>query len=191
MSGAQTVLKNKSILAQNLTLLFPLTHRYKRGSTLAGVLHLSTVYNTGSGAMIMKNVKMLQELCGESTLRNVVIVTDGWHENTHEEYARREAGLMNNLHFRLAINKGVQYARHDDTTGSAQNIVRLILDNHPLLPTWPPDQNATVCHSIDNCSGGGEPYTLSVGSGCPRNSHHVGVPLGFRLLTSITYISRP
>ena len=134
---------------------------------------------------------MLQELCGESTLRNAVIVTDGWEERTHERYARYEAGLMSNLQFRLAINKGIQYARHDDTTASAQSIVRLILNNHPLSPTWPPDQNATVYHSVDNCPGGGEPYTLSVGSGCPRNSHHVGVPLAFHLLASVTYISRP
>ena len=182
--------KTKPFL-RKISLCYSLPHRYKRGSALAGVLQLSKVYDAGSDVMLMMNVKILQELCGENTLRNVVIVTEDWQESTHEEYARREAGLMSNLHFRLAIKKGVQYARHDNTTASAQNIVRLILNNHSLSPTRSPDKNPMVCHSIDNFSGGGEAYKLSVGSGCPRNSYHVGFPLGFHLLTSVTYIPRP
>ena len=134
---------------------------------------------------------MLQELCGGSTFRNVAIVTSGRWEENHYRYADREAELMEDIHFRLVINKGAQLARYDNTIASAQKIIRLILDNHSLSRTRSSDQNATVYHSVDNFSGGGEAYTLSVGSRHPRSSHHVCFPLGSHSSASVTYIPWP
>jgi len=124
--------------------------------------------------MPARDLKMLQELCGERTFRNVVIVICGWQES--------------GLHFGLITNKGAQLAYSDHTIASVQNIIRLILNNHSLSRTQSSDQNATVYHSIDNRSGGGEADTLSVESGHLRNSHYVRFPLGFHSLASVTYI---
>jgi len=90
-----------------------------------------------------------------------VIVTNMWGEVDPRVGKAREAELMrDDVLFKPAIDEGVQIARNDNTVTSAQNIIRLILNNHPLPHTQSPDQDATVYHSINNCSGGSEVYTL-------------------------------
>ena len=123
---------------------------------------------------------MFRKLCGDSTLQNVVIVTNMWGQVDPEVGEAREFELMNrDILFKPILDKGAQIARNENTVTSAQKIIRLVLNNHPLPRTPSPIQDATVYHSIDNRSGGGEAYTLSVGSGHPRSSHHVCFPLGF------------
>ena len=85
-----------------------------------------------SGAPV-KNFKMFQKLCGESALQNVVIVTNMWGEVKGQVGEKREAELKGkDIFFKPVLEKGAQMARHKNTTPSAQDILRLILDNHPL-----------------------------------------------------------
>jgi ATP-dependent Lon protease len=45
----------------------------------------------------------------------------------------REAELMQeDIFFKPVLEKGAQMARHDNTVSSAKNIIRRIIDNHPL-----------------------------------------------------------
>lgn len=80
-----------------------------------------------------KNFEMFQTLCGNKALRNVVIVTDMWEEvnlqvgNAHGAELAKEGTL-----FKPALEKGAQMARHENTIPSAENVIRLVLDNHPL-----------------------------------------------------------
>jgi len=81
----------------------------------------------------MMNFKIFQKLCGESTLRNAVIVTNMWGEVDLQVGEAREVELMRgDTFFKPVIDKGVQIARNGNTITSAQNIIRLVLDNHPL-----------------------------------------------------------
>jgi len=76
---------------------------------------------------------MFKKLCGESTLRNVVVVTNMWGEVDPWVGDAREAELMNDeLFFKPVLDKGARMARHNNTIASAENIIRLVLDNHPL-----------------------------------------------------------
>ena len=76
---------------------------------------------------------MFRKLCGDNTLQNVVIVTNMWGEVDPQVGEAREAELVReDIFFKPVLEKGAQMARHKNTTPSAENIIRLVLDNHPL-----------------------------------------------------------
>jgi len=74
---------------------------------------------------------MFRELCGEKTLRNVILVTNKWGQVTPKQGADREQQLKDN-YFKAAIEKGAQPCRHRNTSESARKILRKILENKPL-----------------------------------------------------------
>jgi hypothetical protein len=85
------------------------------------------------GGISTRNFKMFRKLCGDTTLQNVVIVTNMWGEVEPQLGDEREAELMNeDIFFKPVLDKGAQVARHGNTVSSAKDIVRLILGNHPL-----------------------------------------------------------
>ena len=73
---------------------------------------------------------MFRELCGDSTLKNVILVTNMWGEVSEDVGKAREQELNTNF-FKSAIDKGAQLARHSYTTGSAHGIIRRIIRNRP------------------------------------------------------------
>ena len=75
---------------------------------------------------------MFRKLCGESTLQNVVLVTNMWGDESMAVNESREREIFENF-LRPAINKGAQMARHHDTTESAHNILRMIINNDPVV----------------------------------------------------------
>jgi hypothetical protein len=85
------------------------------------------------GGISTRNLVMFRKLCGDSTLRNVVIVTNMWGEVDPRVGDAREAELIReDIFFKPVLDKGGQMARHKNTVPSAENVIRLILDNHPL-----------------------------------------------------------
>ena len=80
----------------------------------------------------MQNFKMFRELCGDDTLKDVVIVTHMWGEVSWEIGEAREAKLASNdLFFRPVLEKRGQFFQHDDTLGSANAILHLLVWNNP------------------------------------------------------------
>ena len=81
----------------------------------------------------MRNLNMFQKLCGDSSLQNVVIVTNMWGDVDPGVGNAREAELMReDIFFKPMLDNGAQVARHNNTIASAESIIRLVLDNHPL-----------------------------------------------------------
>ena len=74
---------------------------------------------------------MFRELCGDTTLKNVVLVTNMWNEVSHEVGWARQNELSSNF-FKPALDKGAQMVRHHNTTQSAHNIIRKIMANRPV-----------------------------------------------------------
>ena len=74
---------------------------------------------------------MFRKLCGESTLKNVILVTNMWTRDSQDTDEAREKELSNRF-FKPALDKGAQMARHHNTTQSAHAIVRKIVKNHPV-----------------------------------------------------------
>ena len=74
---------------------------------------------------------MFRELCGDSTLRNVVLVTNMWGEVVPAVGEAREKELSDNF-FKPVLDRGAQMDRHHDTVQSAHGVIRKIVGNHPL-----------------------------------------------------------
>jgi hypothetical protein len=72
------------------------------------------------GGISTRNFKMFRQLCGESTLRNVVIVTNMWGEVGREVGEAREAELgSDDRFFKPVLDKGAHMLRHNNDKTSA------------------------------------------------------------------------
>jgi hypothetical protein len=67
--------------------------RYKQGTTLAGVLYFHAISDDIMSGISMRNFDMLRKLCGDDTLKNMVIVANWWGEVDREVGEAREAEL--------------------------------------------------------------------------------------------------
>ncbi|KAF9781313.1 P-loop containing nucleoside triphosphate hydrolase protein, partial [Thelephora terrestris] len=106
---------------------------YERGSKLAGVLYFHRISDFRMTGLSRKNFSMFRKLCGDNALQNVVIVTNMWGEVDPQTGNEREAELRGeDIFFKPVLEKGSQMARHENTVPSAETIIRLILNNHPM-----------------------------------------------------------
>ena len=104
--------------------------RYASGSKLAGIIYIHRISDDRFTGISVRNFKMFRNLCGESTLKNVVLVTNMWGRVEKNIGEAREKELAD-VYFKLALEKGAQLARHHDTTLSAYEIIRRIMKNDP------------------------------------------------------------
>jgi len=106
---------------------------YENGKKLAGVIYLHRISDVRMGGISTRNFKMFRELCGESTLKNVVVVTNMWSEVSREVGEAREAELASrDIFFKPVLDKGAQLVRHENTQESAEAIMHYLISNHPL-----------------------------------------------------------
>ena len=75
---------------------------------------------------------MFHELCGDETLKNLVLVTNMWGRVPREIGEARE-NEISRFFFKPALDKGAQMIRHYDTPQSAHDILRRIMVNHPVV----------------------------------------------------------
>ena len=106
--------------------------RYKNGSKLAGVIYVHRISDKRFSGISGRNFKMFRELCGEASLKNVVLVTNMWGEVAHDVGEARERELTSNF-LKPALDKGAQMARHHNTEQSAHDVIRRIVNNHPVV----------------------------------------------------------
>ena len=86
------------------------------------------------GGIAAKNFRMFRRLCGDHTLKNVVIVTNMWGEVSLEKGEVREQELKtNSKFFKNTIDKGAVIVRHDNTIDSAREILRGIMNKQPIV----------------------------------------------------------
>ena len=95
---------------------------------------------------------MFRELCGDSTLKNVVLITNKWGEVSSEDGQDRENKLSSKF-FKPVLDKGAQMVRHHNTVESAHDIIRMIIKNHPValrIQREPVDEQKTI---VDTATG--------------------------------------
>jgi len=105
---------------------------YSAGVKLAGVIYVHKISEDRFGGLAAKNFRMFRELCGEKTLKNVILMTNMWGRVVPQQGAERERQL-NDKYFKAAIEKGAQLCRHYNTPESARAILRKILENKPAV----------------------------------------------------------
>jgi hypothetical protein len=110
-------------------------HRYKEKVLLAGVIYMHRISDIRMGGTSKRNFTIFRKLCGENALKNVVIVTTMWGKVDKEEAEDRERELQNKGgYFKDALERGAKMFRHEhpEDPNSANEILRLIIGNHPL-----------------------------------------------------------
>ena len=117
-------------------LRFVMTHRrlcsYKEGRKLNGIIFLQRISDYRMGGVARKNFRLFRKLCGDDTLKNVVIVTNMWSDVSSEVGEKRERELSGSeLFFKPALEKGAHMVRHDNTVASAHRIIREIIGFPP------------------------------------------------------------
>ena len=108
-----------------------LVNRYKEGTTLAGIIYVHRISDNRFGGIAGRNFGMFRKLCGESTLKNVVLVTNMWGESSQDVNEAREKELSDKF-FKPTLDKGARMVRHDNTVQSAHDVIRGIIKNHPV-----------------------------------------------------------
>ncbi|KAM6490515.1 P-loop containing nucleoside triphosphate hydrolase protein [Amanita muscaria] len=106
-----------------------LSTAYENGKKLAGVIYLHRTSDFRVGGISRRNFKMFRELCGDDSLKNVLIVTNMWGEvDLQVGYELSSKDIF----FKPALDKGAQSLRHNNTIESAHNIVRQVMRNPPV-----------------------------------------------------------
>ncbi|OJA10529.1 hypothetical protein AZE42_01697 [Rhizopogon vesiculosus] len=109
-----------------------LSRTYEHGARLAGVIYMHRISDLRMSGTSKRNFRTFRELCGESLLKNVLIVTNMWSEVKREIEEAREAELRSKDElFKPVIEKGALLLRHDGTLGSAHTILHYLINNHP------------------------------------------------------------
>ena len=86
--------------------------------------------------MTKRNFSVFRKLCGETTLKNAVVVTNMWTPNASDAIRVEEEGRENELatkpaFFKQALDNGAHMARHYNTTPSAHAIIRQFFAHQP------------------------------------------------------------
>ena len=116
-----------------LTLSIPRLTRYENGSKLSGVIYLHRISDERFTGIAERNFKAFRKLCGDSTLKNVVIVTNMWGEVVWDVGKAREKGLIDSF-LKPFLDKGGQLASHHNTAQCAHDIIRFIMKTQPIAP---------------------------------------------------------
>ena len=107
-------------------------NRYEKGAQLSGVIYIHRISDNRFGGIAGRNFRTFRELCGDTTLKNVVLVTNMWRAVSREVGKTRENELSREF-FKPAIEAGAQIVHHSDTAKSARKIIGRIVKNHPVV----------------------------------------------------------
>ena len=104
-------------------------HRYDQGAKLAGIIYMHRISDVRMGGTSKRNFRIFRELCEDSTLRNVLIVTNMWSNVDPKVGEAREQELANNnKFFKPVLEKGAKLLRHSGTQPSALSILRHLIN---------------------------------------------------------------
>ena len=74
---------------------------------------------------------MFRDLCGEKTLKNVVLVTNKW-DMVPPEVSEAHEDELSSSSFKPALEKGARMVRYHNTTQSTHDVLRVIMGKPPV-----------------------------------------------------------
>lgn len=102
--------------------------RYDQGKRLAGVVYLHRILDNRVGGISARSFRLFRSLCGDTSLRSVVIATTMWNAVEESIGSEREKELCaKDVFFKPALARGARMARYHNTFESGQEILRAIL----------------------------------------------------------------
>ncbi|EMD32135.1 hypothetical protein CERSUDRAFT_99815 [Gelatoporia subvermispora B] len=109
-----------------------LCNAYQNEKKLSGIIYMHRISDFRMGGTSKRNFTMFRKLCGDDTLKNVLIVTNMWGEVSAEVGSAREKELAaDDILFKPVLEKGARMLRHDNTLSSAHRILSCLINNRP------------------------------------------------------------
>jgi hypothetical protein len=107
-----------------------LNEAHKAKLKLTGLILLHRIIDVRVGGSGVRNIKMFKKLCGDDTLRSVVLATTMWDFNPNEETGKaRELELHRQpLLWKPMIDQGSKVFRQDNGLVSAMRIIQYLID---------------------------------------------------------------
>jgi len=107
---------------------------HKNGKVLAGIVYMHRISDNRMGGIALRNFKMFRHLCGDSSLQNVLIVTNMWGQVDQDLGETREQELATkDMFYKPALDKGARLARHNGTAESGKAILRTLFERRPQI----------------------------------------------------------
>ncbi|TDL15511.1 hypothetical protein BD410DRAFT_732583, partial [Rickenella mellea] len=103
-----------------------LANLYRKEVKLSGVLYMQRISEPQSERQIRRNFKIFTELCGHANFDHIVVVTTRWSNVDLIFGSGRENELKTGV-FKSFLHAGGKIVRHDQTVGSAKEILRHVI----------------------------------------------------------------
>lgn len=103
-----------------------LAAQYEIGVQLKGIIYLQRITDIKMSGHSMKALKIFQEICGETALTNVLLVTTRWNEIEESLGASRERELREDF-WAFMLAKGSKLVRFHDSRHSAISLASHLL----------------------------------------------------------------
>ncbi|KAF8551123.1 hypothetical protein OG21DRAFT_1513159 [Imleria badia] len=108
---------------------------YSQGIKLAGVIYMHCITEDRMRDTSRHNFRMFSKFCGDTSLRDVLIVANKWPGNENNDgEARDQESPVNDEFFWPAIDKGARMLCHDGSQASAHAVVRHFLHRERTAP---------------------------------------------------------
>jgi hypothetical protein len=108
-------------------------YSYTAGKKLKGIIWLHPINDVRFSKISKSNFKMFRNLCGDSTLVNVIIATTKWSkENLSAEVNREKELREQDDYLKPALEKEAKLVRHYNSQESAHQIIHSLFTNIPL-----------------------------------------------------------
>ncbi|KAG9227683.1 hypothetical protein CCMSSC00406_0000671 [Pleurotus cornucopiae] len=110
-----------------------LSTTYADGVRLSGIVYVHRISDFRMGGTSTRNFRMFRKLCGDDSLRNVVLVTNMWGQVPLDVGEAREQELkQEDMFFKPVLDEGAQLKRHNNTLTSAHEILRSVAFKDPV-----------------------------------------------------------
>ncbi|KAG6382120.1 hypothetical protein JVT61DRAFT_763 [Boletus reticuloceps] len=106
-----------------------LNSSYQRGKLLSGILYLHRISDNRMAGTPLKNLRLLQKLCGNDALRKVYLTTTMWDEVTQSIGDKRLEELKTE-YWKSMLAQGAQAVCSQTGKNSARRIIQTIVSQH-------------------------------------------------------------
>jgi hypothetical protein len=100
---------------------------YKEGKYISGIIYLQKITDSArKGTATLRNLRMLQKLCGSRAYRSIALVTTHWDRNV-DSAPTREQELISKQELWGSMSQSF-VSHHDNTSASAKAIITRLLE---------------------------------------------------------------
>lgn len=105
---------------------------YRDDTLLSGIIYLHPISHNRMDGPSTQNIRMFRKLCGEKSMRNVILATSMWHDDEPTaQFEDREQALKDDF-WKEMIEKGSKVFRYTNTKSSAGAMVAELIGNKPV-----------------------------------------------------------